>query len=73
MRLVVNEVYWVGGFGDRNYIVWIPVSEWKGVSEEEWKEVRLPGEEGYGKAMGCGGKGKGWMERFKSWAGRWEL
>ncbi|KAI9725736.1 MAG: hypothetical protein M1828_002619 [Chrysothrix sp. TS-e1954] len=28
-RLVVEEVYWVGGFGDRAYIGWIPVDVWR--------------------------------------------
>jgi hypothetical protein len=28
VRLVVEEVYWVGGFGDRAFIGWIPVGEW---------------------------------------------
>jgi hypothetical protein len=50
VRLVVDEVYWVGGFGDRAYIGWIPVSEWKNVARAEWEAVRLPGEE------------KGWKE-----------
>ncbi|KAH7308791.1 pyridoxamine 5'-phosphate oxidase-domain-containing protein [Rhexocercosporidium sp. MPI-PUGE-AT-0058] len=44
VRLVVEEVYWIGGFGDRNYIGWIPVEEWRGVEKEEWEAVRLPGE-----------------------------
>jgi hypothetical protein len=62
-RLVVREVYWIGGFGDRAYIGWIPVEEWRGVTREEWEEVRLPGEK------------RGWKE----WAfdmlgfGQWEL
>lgn len=46
-RLVVNDVYWIGGFGDRAYIGWIPEEEWEGVSEEEVQEARLVGEEGY--------------------------
>ncbi|KAK1836980.1 pyridoxamine 5'-phosphate oxidase-domain-containing protein [Podospora conica] len=50
VRLVVKAVYWVGGFGDRAYIGWIPVEEWTGVKREEWEAVRLPGEE------------KGWKE-----------
>lgn len=50
VRLVVDEVYWVGGFGDRAYIGWIPVAEWRGVTREEWEAVKLPGEE------------KGWKE-----------
>lgn len=50
VRLVVDEVYWVGGFGDRAYIGWIPVTEWRGVTREEWEAVKLPGED------------KGWKE-----------
>ncbi|KAI9647757.1 hypothetical protein NHQ30_004145 [Ciborinia camelliae] len=64
MRLVVQEIYWVGGFGDRAYIGWIPVEEWRSVEREEWERVRLVGEK------------KGWKE----WAveglglgGAWEL
>jgi len=44
VRLVVREVYWIGGFGDRAYIGWIPLNEWQGVTEEEVKQCRLPGE-----------------------------
>lgn len=50
VRLVVDEVYWVGGFGDRAYIGWIPVAEWRNVTRAEWEAVKLPGEE------------KGWKE-----------
>ncbi|KAL2161255.1 hypothetical protein VTH06DRAFT_8475 [Thermothelomyces fergusii] len=50
VRLVVERVYWVGGFGDRAYIGWIPVEEWRNVTREEWQKVRLPGEK------------KGWKE-----------
>ncbi|KAI3327207.1 pyridoxamine 5'-phosphate oxidase-domain-containing protein [Xylariaceae sp. AK1471] len=50
VRLVVQQVYWVGGFGDRAYIGWIPVDEWKNVTREEWEKVSLPGEK------------KGWKE-----------
>ncbi|KAG8167365.1 hypothetical protein KVR01_003054 [Diaporthe batatas] len=50
VRLVVDDVYWVGGFGDRAYIGWIPVEEWKNVTRAEWEAVKLPGEE------------KGWKE-----------
>ncbi len=28
VRLVVEQVYWVGGFGDRAFIGWIPLEEW---------------------------------------------
>lgn len=50
VRLVVTQVYWIGGFGDRAYIGWIPVEEWRNVTREEWEAVRLPGEK------------KGWKE-----------
>jgi hypothetical protein len=43
-RLVVEEVYWIGGFGDRAYIGWIPLGEWDSVKESEWRIARLPGE-----------------------------
>ncbi|KAI4218104.1 MAG: hypothetical protein L6R36_009124 [Xanthoria steineri] len=46
-RLVVQQIYWIGGFGDRAYIGWIPVEEWRGVSQEEVKSARLVGEHGY--------------------------
>jgi hypothetical protein len=44
VRLVVQDIYWVGGFGDRNYIGWIPVEEWRNVTKEEYEGIRLPGE-----------------------------
>jgi Pyridoxamine 5'-phosphate oxidase len=47
MRLVVKEVYWFGGYGDRAFIGWLDPAEWKNVTEAEWKKVRLPGEDGY--------------------------
>ncbi|KAI1815625.1 pyridoxamine 5'-phosphate oxidase-domain-containing protein [Poronia punctata] len=50
VRLVVQKVYWIGGFGDRAYIGWIPVDEWRNVTREEWEGVELPGER------------KGWKE-----------
>ncbi|EAQ89872.1 hypothetical protein CHGG_06491 [Chaetomium globosum CBS 148.51] len=50
VRLVVEQVYWVGGFGDRAFIGWIPVAEWQNVTREEWQRARLPGEK------------KGWKE-----------
>ncbi|KAI1098627.1 pyridoxamine 5'-phosphate oxidase-domain-containing protein [Jackrogersella minutella] len=50
VRLVVTQIYWIGGFGDRAYIGWIPVDEWKNVTRKEWEGVRLPGEK------------KGWNE-----------
>ncbi|KAL8878774.1 MAG: hypothetical protein Q9198_003489 [Flavoplaca austrocitrina] len=49
-RLVVQQVYWIGGFGDRAYIGWIPIEEWRGVNQEEVRNARLRGEHGYEKA-----------------------
>lgn len=46
-RLVVKEMYWIGGFGDRAYIGWVPAEEWKGVTEVEVEGARLVGEKGY--------------------------
>lgn len=43
-RIVVTSVYFVGGFGDRAFIGWIPVDEWNSVTREEWEAIRLPGE-----------------------------
>jgi hypothetical protein len=44
MRLIVQEVYWIGGFGDRNFIGWFDVKEWRDVRKEDWEKVKLPGE-----------------------------
>ncbi|KAF1808871.1 hypothetical protein P152DRAFT_509621 [Eremomyces bilateralis CBS 781.70] len=44
VRLVVDEVYWIGGFGDRAYIGWIPAEVWSSVTRKEVEECRLPGE-----------------------------
>ncbi|RMZ90227.1 hypothetical protein DV736_g2536, partial [Chaetothyriales sp. CBS 134916] len=43
-RVRVEEAYWIGGFGDRHYIGWLDIEEWRSVTEEEWRRVRLPGE-----------------------------
>ncbi|KAL3712879.1 hypothetical protein TMatcc_001581 [Talaromyces marneffei ATCC 18224] len=55
-RMVVTQVYWVGGFGDLQQIGWVNVTDWKGVGRYEsdesigdgsgrgWEDVRLPGE-----------------------------
>lgn len=59
VRLVVTQVYWVGGFGDRAYIGWIPVDEWKNVTRGEWEGVRLPGEEKHWKEWSVGAEGWG--------------
>ncbi|KAI1120791.1 pyridoxamine 5'-phosphate oxidase-domain-containing protein [Nemania abortiva] len=55
VRLVVQQVYWVGGFGDRAYIGWIPVDQWKSVTREEWEGVSLPGEKKGWKEWSVGG------------------
>lgn len=57
VRLVVDEVYWIGGFGDRAYIGWIPTKEWYSVTAEEIEAIRLPGEKD--------GRSSSW----KSWLG----
>ncbi|KAK8102727.1 hypothetical protein PG984_015873 [Apiospora sp. TS-2023a] len=44
VRLVVQQVYWIGGFGDRAYIGWLPVSDWKNITTKEIEEIKLPGE-----------------------------
>ncbi|KZT22416.1 hypothetical protein NEOLEDRAFT_1097856 [Neolentinus lepideus HHB14362 ss-1] len=44
VRLVVNDVYWIGGFGDRAYIGWIPVEVWRNVTVEEVHDATLPGD-----------------------------
>ncbi|KIW97033.1 uncharacterized protein Z519_02425 [Cladophialophora bantiana CBS 173.52] len=43
-RLVVTQAYWIGGFGDKNYIGWFDPDEWRTVRREDWEGVRLPGE-----------------------------
>ncbi|EXJ72093.1 uncharacterized protein A1O5_04597 [Cladophialophora psammophila CBS 110553] len=43
-RLVVTQAYWIGGFGDKNYIGWFDPDEWRAVRKEDWEGVRLPGE-----------------------------
>lgn len=45
MRLVVEQVYWIGGFGDRAFIGWFDPEVWRGVTVEDWQGVRLPGEQ----------------------------
>ncbi|ROW16523.1 hypothetical protein VPNG_02839 [Cytospora leucostoma] len=58
-RLVVTHVYWVGGFGDRAYIGWIPAEEWRDVTRAEWEGVRLPGERKGWREWGVGGGAEG--------------
>jgi hypothetical protein len=44
VRLVVQEIYWIGGFGDRAYIGWIPKDTWTSITEKEIQDAKLPGE-----------------------------
>ncbi len=46
-RLVVEQIYWFGGFGDRAYIGWIPPDVYRAVTEAEVEKARLVGEEGW--------------------------
>lgn len=50
VRLVVDEIYWIGGFGDRAYIGWIPVEEWRNVTKKEIEDCTLPGEKSKSKS-----------------------
>lgn len=43
-RLVVREIYWFGGFGDRAYIGWLDPADWKNITESDIDGIRLPGE-----------------------------
>ncbi|KAH8429318.1 uncharacterized protein LDX57_006985 [Aspergillus melleus] len=53
-RMVVRQVFWVGGFGDRALIGWVNMTEWEGIREDGsepgvgdgrgWKDALLPGE-----------------------------
>ncbi|OAX78552.1 hypothetical protein ACJ72_07138 [Emergomyces africanus] len=49
-KLVVEEAFWVGGFGDRARIGWLVPETWKSVrrdgenGKQGWSDVRLPGE-----------------------------
>lgn len=44
VRLVVEHVYWFGGFGDRARIGWLPIDEWRNVTMKEIVACELPGE-----------------------------
>lgn len=56
-RMVVTQVYWIGGFGDVARIGWLDPTDWRGIREDGcvdgigdgsgrgWGDVRLPGEE----------------------------
>ncbi|KAF2745794.1 hypothetical protein M011DRAFT_469056 [Sporormia fimetaria CBS 119925] len=68
-RLVVQEVYWIGGFGDRAYIGWIPLEEWQSVTEDEIQSIRLPDEQsgGWGFGMVKEWMGLGGSDNQESW------
>lgn len=46
-KLVVERIYWFGGFGDRAYIGWIPTEVYRAVTQTEVEQARLVGEEGW--------------------------
>ena len=46
-RLVVEEVYFFGGFGDRARIAWLPIDDWRGTPQHEVDEYRLVGEKDF--------------------------
>ncbi|RKF60141.1 putative fmn-binding split barrel-related protein [Erysiphe neolycopersici] len=56
-RFVVENIYWIGGFGDRAYIGWIPVDVWKNVWYDDIDRARLPGEK------------QGWKDIIHKWLG----
>jgi hypothetical protein len=44
-RLVVKELYWFGGFGDRAHIGWLDPADWRSITEGDIDGMRLPGEQ----------------------------
>lgn len=46
-KLVVERIYWFGGFGDRAYIGWIPPEVYRAVTNAEVEQARLVGEDGW--------------------------
>ncbi|KKK17280.1 hypothetical protein ARAM_006259 [Aspergillus rambellii] len=54
-KMVVTQVYWIGGFGGLQQIGWMNISEWKGIRRlgslpgigdgRGWEDVKLPGEQ----------------------------
>lgn len=44
VQLVVDHVYWFGGFGDRARIGWLPIEHWRNLTMEEVMQAKLPGE-----------------------------
>ncbi|PGH14615.1 hypothetical protein AJ79_02950 [Helicocarpus griseus UAMH5409] len=49
-RMVVEEAFWIGGFGDRARIGWLVPDTWRSVTKhgengkQGWADVKLPGE-----------------------------
>ncbi|KAL4794907.1 pyridoxamine 5'-phosphate oxidase-domain-containing protein [Aspergillus venezuelensis] len=53
-KMVVTDIYWIGGFGGFQQIGWMKLDEWKGIRRKSslpdigdgrgWEDVRLPGE-----------------------------
>lgn len=50
-RLVVKEIYMVGGFGDRAYIGWIPLTVYQAITEAEVRDARLIGEKAWAESF----------------------
>ncbi|EMF16907.1 uncharacterized protein SEPMUDRAFT_137642 [Sphaerulina musiva SO2202] len=46
-QLVVDHIYWFGGFGDRARIGWLPLEIWQNLTMQEVIEAKLPGEKKY--------------------------
>jgi len=44
VQLVVESVFWFGGFGDRARIEWLPIEGWRNFTMEEIIDAKLPGE-----------------------------
>ena len=60
-RLIVDEIYFFGGFGDRAWIGWIPVETWRSISAEEVEGCKLAGEDGAYGSGNCVGAPATWM------------
>lgn len=56
VQLIVDHVYWFGGFGDRARIGWLPIDTWRNLTMEEVIDAKLPGEK---------------KQKAKSWLGKW--
>ncbi|KJX97782.1 hypothetical protein TI39_contig459g00028 [Zymoseptoria brevis] len=56
VQLVVDHVYWLGGFGDRARIGWLPMDMWSNLTMAEIMEAKLPGEKKH--------KEKGWWREW---------